>query len=1129
MSRLAAGLWLAILVALPAPTGAQVLGGDFFGQPLRVVFVHLTPGRLWEIRTDYELQEPPSGGLARPNSVLSLMRVARRRLDGTVAGADGCNTPSGFDPEPSCFVYFTPVGRGVTNLYAILLRAKRGTTPGRTHLYIRDISDLDPTVPYTRITSTPISFGGGVVETNFAGSGRLFVHTIHRPGPNVLHEIWTARDNEWFVSRMDSFNGRVGETAMIDVPDLSAAGLAGPRRLIFGTRISTGGGPSLLIRNDWFAAGADFDQDGLGAALEADLGTCDRPGDPTVSFSCSSLRGCSAFASPFCDSDCAAERRECLQHLRDSDRDGLRDDLELFGYDDPLLHLARFGANPAHKDLFIEMDVFDLDPTTAATCEGFVVDRTDTLRDVRQMGSVATLTDDFFHRVQQVFGNLPASFNPDGRPGLNIHFDVGLDPETLDPNVPWGDFGGGNTCILDSSVCDYKAAYTGGDDCPGVRRRGGGPFSDRRRWVFLYGVDGPGGGGGQAANGTHYGANGASDHIHEIGHLGRLDHGGPQGTASERYGGANFRPNYPSRINYRYQNAGFQVFSGSAFGLISYSNGGWRPLSSDAADEVCPISADLSRMTLGGGVGAEAVGEFVSLPSTPPMNPACPPSSDVDWNRDAFLSTTPRHMETHRLIASQRMARWWQLFTERAVPSAPEVVTLHVDRVLMVAYPRRIPGGYELVFRADSRNECSRFPIDRTYRPCVILSGFEQQFLEDGRPLLARTLAISPAVIHPSGIEGAVLVYPSDDGVLHWGTLNISADPVLGARVLHTPRGVVPGPRVSPTQDAREIELHRTADGSVMLFFRDASSNVLQTVLPFGSTGWSPVVPAVTETNAVLRGGVAPGITRIGSEVFMAHQPPSGGNIIVRRMVRAVPLEQSTWQQVGAIPASLGQGRIQLVAAPSLDPPHDLQLHAFFRDSTQTVLWSRSGIGDSTVWEAPIIFNRFTIGGEVGVFGVGAALDARPSNLGFAGEGIRMVRFIPQPCREPTNAPNAFCDASSGFYRDSETGDPIGSLVFVPFAQGVEPGTYADYDDWLAFDWGFCESVSLAGALDAPAGTDDYVRIPYREFPRCGVLPAFAEPTAGAPVNSPAPITDRETSPGRYSPPGVIVCDGSVP
>jgi hypothetical protein len=93
--------------------------------------------------------------------------------------------------------------------------------------------------------------------------------------------------------------------------------------------------PVRLVRNDRALAGHDPDGDALGSELEKQIGTCSTTREVVGNWDCS--RSVDA---------------------RDTDGDGLQDGVELLGSltGAPYQLLPRWGANPLHKDIFIEVD-----------------------------------------------------------------------------------------------------------------------------------------------------------------------------------------------------------------------------------------------------------------------------------------------------------------------------------------------------------------------------------------------------------------------------------------------------------------------------------------------------------------------------------------------------------------------------------------------------------------------------------------------------------------------------------------------------------------------------------------------------------------------------------------------------
>ena len=203
-----------------------------------------------------------------------------------------------------------------------------------------------------------------------------------------------------------------------------------------------------------------------------------------------------------------------LGNDHDLDDDGLLNGWELFGVDmdgdgTVDLDLPGWGADPMHKDLFVEYDYISFQPG--------VFD----LQNVKDAFALAPID----------AGGTP---NPDGLPGINLHIDTrGVD-----------DLGGG-TLIDDPIFCGLGPEfYVAKAD----------HFDPMRRWVFRYAISAPatpadGCSGGQGEIGGNDFVNNNFDDdgtfMHELGHnLGQL-HGGDNSDHRQ--------PNYVSVMNYNYQ------------------------------------------------------------------------------------------------------------------------------------------------------------------------------------------------------------------------------------------------------------------------------------------------------------------------------------------------------------------------------------------------------------------------------------------------------------------------------------------------------------------------------------------------------------------------------------------------
>lgn len=298
---------------------------------------------------------------------------------------------------------------------------------------------------------------------------------------------------------------------------------------------------------------ADGDGDGLGRALEHALGTCDAKDD----------RACAG--SPL-----GAYYARVPRATRDTDRDGLPDDEELLGVrGEPLLDLPRYGADPRHKDVLVEVD-----RSKRVEPPGMLESDLAAIRDLYARGSAAALR------------------NPDGRPGIAIHADVGFEP--VDPALlgTFGDWGGSGV-----GSGDYKAA----------RRE---HFSRARERYFRYAVLARGGLG--QASGDAFVINRDFNRValfaHELAHTLGLSHEGHRA-----WGAHNCKPNHRSIINYAYQNEPAVGFSRERGARLN------------------PARVR-ERMRLTPSAAARLRAPPFELDATP---------RGVDWNRDGVISEQP--------------------------------------------------------------------------------------------------------------------------------------------------------------------------------------------------------------------------------------------------------------------------------------------------------------------------------------------------------------------------------------------------------------------------------------------------------------------------------------------------------
>jgi uncharacterized repeat protein (TIGR01451 family) len=310
-------------------------------------------------------------------------------------------------------------------------------------------------------------------------------------------------------------------------------------------------------------------------------------------------------------SDRASMRFQVLVDAPDSDGDGLLDAWETLGYDSDGnglvdVNLPALGADPNHKDLFLELDA-----TAAST-----LDREDVLAMTKAFAAAPVESGT---KASELPGGKDAKPNPDGRRGITLHVDTGtrvdasaregqpldtcangiddagdgvadaadpdcsgpgeyLDASTEDPQAPNctdgidndGDgsadvadrdcllgenLGGGDVVAAPSPpACNLDASFYA------VKASAFSPVRARMfRWALSLALDPscpPSGGWGERGGNDFMDFNfDGGTVMHELGHTLNLDHGG--------FEGSNCKPNYLSGMNYDNQFAVRRAGGGS--------------------------------------------------------------------------------------------------------------------------------------------------------------------------------------------------------------------------------------------------------------------------------------------------------------------------------------------------------------------------------------------------------------------------------------------------------------------------------------------------------------------------------------------------------------------------------------
>lgn len=286
--------------------------------------------------------------------------------------------------------------------------------------------------------------------------------------------------------------------------------------------------------------------------------------------------------------------------LVDTDGDKLPDIWETQGYDangDGVIDvdLPAMGANPNHKDLFVEMDY---------------------MQGLLPSSTVA------FDRMVNVFATAPVS-NPDGVNGIKLHLDAGTAGGST------YNLGGGNQVPYDSNLSPALSQTNA------IKSSN---FNSKRAAVFYYMLwaddyDSSCSSGNAFAlpndtfivtMGPRCGWTTTQDmqvgtFVHEFGHTLGLRHGGTDD--------GNYKPNYLSVMNYSFQFSGVPRTDGTSY--FGYSN-------------VNPGALNESSLNESNGLGSLAAGwktKFYCAGSTTVTNTG-PANQPIDWNCNGTASGT---------------------------------------------------------------------------------------------------------------------------------------------------------------------------------------------------------------------------------------------------------------------------------------------------------------------------------------------------------------------------------------------------------------------------------------------------------------------------------------------------------
>lgn len=407
--------------------------------------------------------------------------------------------------------------------YRLLVRARSSSSAGVCDVLMNGV-----------VWRTQVAFGGWQTTLSQLRAKET-LETVKVPNGAIgTHLLLVLKSNGVGIEMRGYGNGTAGASAV------ALPSALGNRAVIVGVNRWGVPGAARLIRNDAGIGDHDADQDGLGVELEKKIGTCSTLNDFTTG----------PDGSEF---DCSK-----ATDARDTDGDGISDRWEVLGRKDVVPHqaLPLWGADPRHKDLFVEFDFMGrsvgeaeakMTPASARIFAAYYGDRVGTVSALRQAYHAAILR------------------NPDGKPGISAHLDIGVTPSDPRDATTFGDWGGHNYI---PAVMNAQGNWVGFryQDAWNIH------LQPARRGIFRHSASPATGGGSNDLNHLSFSAGINEPWVlaHESGHAQGLGHSGPSFITGDV--DPNCKPNYQSMMNYAYQSVPSLVGFGDGLATASLNN-----------------------------------------------------------------------------------------------------------------------------------------------------------------------------------------------------------------------------------------------------------------------------------------------------------------------------------------------------------------------------------------------------------------------------------------------------------------------------------------------------------------------------------------------------------------------------
>ncbi|MFO0685441.1 MAG: hypothetical protein U0234_25505 [Sandaracinus sp.] len=812
MSR---SLTIGILLAVFSPVVAHAQSAwevtEHIGAPvIAVATPPLVPGHVYRFET-YDLHQSWPGTI--PDTVLTI-RASNDVNVGSLAGSDGCEDPTTHEVEleRSC-ANFRPSVTLPPMPFFVWVRALSPSTFGLTSIRMRDVTTNEAFHDLV----TQAHFGGRLIHGLGTPSDRVQIETAQVPGSTESnHAIVLALDNthryvNWFLGfRFGSARG-VGSGAV-----------ASHRSFVRGTAQYTGGlvpssypgddpiddvliapftttgepEPYRVLRNDCVqpapnrlcSATVDADRDSLGDELEGlVLHTCDRASDPDAGgISCAHRFGC-------------ADGESCNEgsSTSDTDGDGFRDDLELYGFQfwdcggpsgrrvgclpdasranfAPGGYFPTYGASPAHYDTFVDYNYLDADPGTPACDPPAPVQAAlNGVGGIYRGATHAALDDGT--SPERLEPGTSTIRNRDGTRGIHVHTDTYHLPAPSAPSsrdLSAGNWQGSAACQAEPTSqtdCTSMAGTWDADTASCASWDVRTWLTGDSQWIWRTAFD-RGASGAQNGYPNYYiSSGGAALYAHEMGHVGALMHGGTffSRSAVDAFNGSAATL---SRMSYVYDSLDATEH------LVTFDEGGRPALHARYLSEQCPYGMAASGVSTLAyqRLAARQSSFFFGRADIVQLDPSggCPA---VDWNRDGVISTDPVEAAAAAIFGH----------VERAAPrdrngdGVPDQLFLSETGDALVSAAGQLirvqiqarPPALQPEIRIDRSRTfvCAEEPAPTgpRYPAC----GFDSP-TDDLFELATRPAAVTAAVVTNAGRALLVLVWVEDDGRMLWATVD---------------------------------------------------------------------------------------------------------------------------------------------------------------------------------------------------------------------------------------------------------------------------------------------------------------------------------------------------------------------